>query len=332
MHFVDVDYDEPFYSSDIFDFYFGDARLGVFDIETTGLGADKAKIVLCGILTPSAGGLRVRQFFSEGAHEEAEILDLCRDEISKLDVLFSFNGDRFDVPFVDKRLAHHHRLPAFADCLSVDMYRVVRAHSQLRSVLPNLKQKTVEDYLGLWTHRSDRISGADSVYLYYEYLATKSEKLLQFILLHNHDDLLQLARILRIFGKLDLHRIAAHTGFPVKSGEASAFVENILLRRKSLEFSGRFKSLPFDYIVFDEAYEVSFQNEEHRFHIRIPCFYESGVTFADLQALRVEDPEVLRLPGCESGYLVLRQGSEIHFGAMNRLIKLILQATLAKFR
>jgi uncharacterized protein YprB with RNaseH-like and TPR domain len=330
MHLVDIVYEEPFYSSEIFDFYFGEARLGVFDIETTGLSASGAKIILGGLLTPWADGVRVRQFFAEGAHEEADLLALYTDALSETDVLFSYNGDRFDIPFVNARLARRRRPPAFGDCLSVDMYRVVRAHSRLGDMLPNLKQKTVEDYLGLWREREDRITGADSVRLYYEYMATKSPELLQYILLHNSDDLLQLARILRIFGKLDLHEIVSRTGFPVKCGESFAFVTRVKLDRHALEFSGKYKALPFDFVRFDEPWHASFQSETESFDIRVPCRHEAGVVFADLEELGADLREFAAYPVYGSGYLALKRGNDVCRGPMNRLIKHITRLAVSR--
>jgi uncharacterized protein YprB with RNaseH-like and TPR domain len=330
MHLTDIVYEEPFYSSEIFDFYFGEARLGVFDIETTGLSPSGAKLILGGLLIPWAGGVRVRQFFAEGVQEEPELLALYADALAETDVLFSYNGDRFDIPFMNGRLARRRRPPAFGDCLSVDMYRVVRGHSRLGDVLPNLKQKTVEDYLGLWREREDRITGADSVRLYYEYAAAKSPELLRLILLHNSDDLLQLARILRVFGKLDLHRIASHTGFPVKCGESFAFVTGIRLDRQTLEFSGKYAALPLDCVRFDEPWRISYQSEAERFSISVPCRCKEGVVFADLAELGANDRDFAAYPAYGSGYLALRQGKEICHGPMNRLIKHVTQAAIAR--
>jgi hypothetical protein len=283
------------------------------------------------MLTPDIAGVRVRQFFSEGAHEEAELLDLYTDLISKADVIFSYNGDQFDIPFVNARLAARHRPPAFSECLSVDMYRVVRSHSKLRSMLPNLKQKTVEDYLGLWSSRDDRISGADSVKLYYEYLAAKSPELLNYILLHNCDDLRQLARILGIFGGLDLHEIASSTGFPVVFGESVALVDRIQLKANVLEYSGRYRTLPFEYIVFDENFHASFDNDANTFEVVIPCGHEKDLIFADIAGFGALADELSDDPSCASGYLVLKRDRSTNFSAVNRLVKLSLKSLLSKF-
>ncbi|MDR2088866.1 MAG: ribonuclease H-like domain-containing protein [Clostridiales Family XIII bacterium] len=331
MHLTDAVFEEPFHSSETFDYYFGEARLGVFDIETTGLDAGRAKLILGGLLTPCAGGVRVRQFFAEDVREEGELLALYAEALAETDVLFSYNGDRFDIPFLNGRLARRRRPPAFGDCLSVDMYRVIRGYYEPGGALPNLKQKTVERHMGLGNGREDRISGADSVRLYYEYAARKSPELLRYILLHNSDDLRQLARILRVFDDLDSHSVAARLGFPVRCGESLAFVTDIKLGRRALEFSGRYKALPFDYVLFDEPWQVSFRHETESFDVRVPCLCEKDVVFADLRALGADDGEFAAYPSYGSGYLALRRGDTLYREPMNRLVKRIARAALARF-
>ncbi|MDR1134958.1 MAG: ribonuclease H-like domain-containing protein [Clostridiales Family XIII bacterium] len=331
MHFVDTHFEEDFYSSEAFNFYFGDARIGVFDIETTGLAPSRSKIVLGGVLTPEADGVRVRQFFSEGAHEETELLDLYTDILDGIDVLFNYNGDRFDIPFVNTRLAAHHRQAAFSECISIDMYRVIRAFSDLRSMLPNLKQKTVENYLGFWNSRKDTISGADSVTLYYEYVASKSPELLNFILLHNCDDLLQLSRVISIFDRLDIHEIMFNIGFPIIAAEYSVLADDIRLSADSLEFSGRYKSLPFDFIVFDEGFRASFDNDAGAFSISIPCLHEKDLIFVDLAAMNADFEILSHDPACASGFLVLKNGRTINHKTVNHLVKLAAKSIMSRF-
>ena len=46
---------------------------------------------------------------------------------------------------------------------------MLNGHSPIKRFVPNLKQKTVENYMGLWQSRDDEISGAESVELYNVY-------------------------------------------------------------------------------------------------------------------------------------------------------------------
>ncbi|MCB6367617.1 hypothetical protein LI291_15695, partial [Intestinibacillus massiliensis] len=55
----------PLYASKAFDLYFDGMRLGVVDIETTGLSPQRSRFVLGGLLTVEDGMLQVQQFFAE---------------------------------------------------------------------------------------------------------------------------------------------------------------------------------------------------------------------------------------------------------------------------
>lgn len=332
MYVSDITYDETFYSSAVFDFYFGNANINVIDIETTGLDPARTKIILAGILTPTVNGTRSRQFFAEGAHEEAELLDLYADALSGADILISYNGDRFDIPFAKTRLARHHRSSAFNGVMSFDIYNVIRNFSHLKKILPDLKQKTVEDYMGLQRKRADRISGADSVRLYYEYMASKSEKLMEYILLHNRDDIRQLARLLAIIDRLDLHRIAANMGFPVRLGGRTAFVNSISLQKNLLVFSGFHKNISrrsAKQLRYDDNFRVSF--DEGGFCIKVPCLHENGLVFVDLRELDMDVGPLEVYPEYGSGYLLLKDETGVRYGPVNHLIRLIIEKILAEY-
>ena len=75
----------------------------------------------------------------------------------------------------------------------------------------------------MWAKRADEISGAESVDLYYRFLETGDRAVRDIILLHNKDDIMQLSRLIKILGKLDLHEIMFHTGFPVAHQKMRTF-------------------------------------------------------------------------------------------------------------
>ena len=188
------------YENPDFDLYFGDKKIGIFDIETTGLSAQNARLILSGFVCFEEGSAIVKQYFAESLSDEAEILEKTYEELEKLDAAVTFNGKHFDFPFIAERAR---RLGGFTRQLgrrhyNLDIYRLLNKYSDLRKYLPNLKQKTCEQFLGLGGERKDEISGAESVALYYEFLSSEGDakdKLRSFILLHNRDDVCQLARL-----------------------------------------------------------------------------------------------------------------------------------------
>lgn len=203
MYCINEHYPEAFYQSNIFRFYFDGLQLGVIDIETTGLNSDRSRFILGGLVVPDTQGKKAIQLFSESNEEESALIRSYLDELKELDVLVSYNGDHFDLPFLNRRIQHHRfsgeTLPLFQ---SFDLYRILDRYSNFRKLLPNLKQKTVETFLGLWSDRADEISGSESVELYHQFLRSGDPSIRDTILLHNKDDILQLSRLLKVLKSL----------------------------------------------------------------------------------------------------------------------------------
>ena len=187
MKHIVRDLHENIYTSPLLDFYFEDLKMGSLDIETTGLDPVRTKFILGGLYDFAAG--EFLQFFAESTDEEAEVLQAYMDRMSQLDVVVTYNGKHFDIPFVETRYRrlfgreYDGYMP-----FNFDLYLLLNGHSPLRQFVPNLRQKTVESYMGLWDGRTDEISGADSVEMYYEYVRTRDPELERQILLHNSDD------------------------------------------------------------------------------------------------------------------------------------------------
>ena len=109
--------------------------------------------------------------------------------------LVHFNGDTFDIPFIEKR-CHALNLPHTFDCLeSIDIYKRIKPYKKHLG-LENLKQKSIEAFLGI--DREDKYSGGQLIEVYAEYLQTKDPYLLKLLLLHNEDDLKGMPKLLPI--------------------------------------------------------------------------------------------------------------------------------------
>ena len=223
MQIYDYTHKAEYFISKILNKYLGDMRLGVFDIETLGLYPKYNPMVLAGVMGVSADGeCSLRQLFAEsiGPEEERLLLEALEDELSRFDCILTYNGRYFDIPYVRERAAKL----GFSDYpirpFNIDLLLFLRHYSGLREALGSLKQKNVERYMGLAPSREDEISGSDSVMLYKEFEKCTDENkkaaLREKILLHNHDDLLQLYKILPVILQTDIHGAMNKLGFPVK--------------------------------------------------------------------------------------------------------------------
>jgi hypothetical protein len=120
------------------------------------------------------------------------------EKLSGYRYLLHFNGDTFDIPFVRKRIQHANlsariskdgrlSIPDFFDDLqSVDLYKMIKPFKNALG-LENLKQKTIEEYLGL--HRIDTYNGGELIQVYHSFLSQPTQRLQSLLLQHNRDDM-----------------------------------------------------------------------------------------------------------------------------------------------
>lgn len=190
----------------------------IYDIETTGFSAKYAFIYMIGMLykddssdgtsNGSSDDYILEQWFREKDSDEYEILFRFNQRLLEIDVLYSFNGDQFDMPFIKKRMALydmtlnadvHNTLVSNATkdpssyITSKDMLKLMRPFKKVLG-LENMKLKTVEAYFGY--EREDPFTGGDLIKLYTTYLESKDESLFKTLLLHNFEDLLGLGKLI----------------------------------------------------------------------------------------------------------------------------------------
>ncbi len=263
----------------------------------------------------------MHQIFAETQEEEAEALRMYMELVSSLDYVITYNGRRFDIPFLEKRLQHH-GMRDFTMPYNLDLYKVVNGFSDLRSMLPNLRQPTVENFMGLWQNRSDEIDGGISVQLYSQYArefdeGVTNEKLRELILLHNHDDVLQLYRLLKVIEKTDFHAAMTKCGFM----EGSLRITQIGIKSGKFCVTGEQTESPLDYVMMssDEIpAEISFDARSSSFEITLPVLRKNKIVFADLDRLK-ENEKVSELPAFAENFLVLVEEGKKNYEAANML-------------
>ncbi|GAB1476752.1 hypothetical protein MASR2M70_15880 [Bacillota bacterium] len=318
------------YNSRVFNEYFGGLTMGVIDIETDGLNPSYCKVILGGLLTLSGNQADIIQYFAREKQDEEELLQAYANAFASCDILLTYNGERFDLPFIRQRSRKYQLDPGLEDLQSLDLYRVINNYSNFRDFLPDLKQKSIERFLGLSELREDEISGAESVELYRYFLKTGSEESRRKILLHNRDDLVQLSSLMRVLDKLDLHRVAFHEGFTVTAGDKKAIVKRIDFSNGSLNIKGRTSKLSQDYYSFDSACRASHRAKEKELMLTIPYEKKQGAIFIDLEAFGLDFSALESYPAWESGYLILRDKDKVNCAEINKTIKIILSEILSE--
>lgn len=316
------------YRSKRFDEYFSGLNVLIADIETSGLYPNNAKVILGGAAVPGISDLQIHQYFLGRSGNEKELLQEYCQMLSHADVIITYNGKAFDLPFLKQRLAYYNLDIDLDICQSFDLYRALHKYSRLREVLPNLKQKTIESFLGLSSERRDEISGFESVHLYNEYIRNGSQRIKELILLHNHDDLVLLSSILKILDKFDLHKILYYEGFTVARNEKRIYVKNINLSRNQLKVTGQTRNIDLDYYSFEAGLQAVHKASTGEFILELPVETDHGISYIDLESIAMDFTSLEPLSSLKHGYLITKDYNGLQYDGINKAIQIIFREIL----
>lgn len=181
-------------------------RLLFFDIETTGLSADYSRLYLIGCVFYRKNEWRMIQWFADTEDSERQLLLSFFEYAKGFSCLVHFNGDSFDIPYLQKRCAALNLDCGFSDMASFDIYKKIKPFKKLLG-LENLKQKTIERFLGI--SREDRFSGGQLIAVYENYLVSGNQEMYRLLMLHNEEDLKGMPALLPILSYPDFFQTPA---------------------------------------------------------------------------------------------------------------------------
>lgn len=156
-----------------------------FDIECTGLSPRKSFIYMIGYATRLGNKINITQLLANDESEEIEILEEFERVLENYEKLLGFNSTRFDESFIVERCRKYKLYTKIKTKYHTDMY-LASTKAKCLLNLPNYKQKTIEEFLGL--HRDDKYNGGELIPVYQRYSLTRDEEAKQLILLHNFED------------------------------------------------------------------------------------------------------------------------------------------------
>lgn len=170
-----------------------------FDIETTGFSRTACFCYLIGAAyrDNDSNTITIIQWLAESDTDEPALLSEFAKLTASFSLLTHFNGDSFDIPFLQKRAAIHNIELHLDNLRSIDLYKHAKGLKALLR-LESYNQKSVEHFLGI--HREDKYSGGELIKVYKDYVKNvhtpiehnEAERLL---LLHNFDDICGLLKV-----------------------------------------------------------------------------------------------------------------------------------------
>ena len=245
--------------------YFSNKDVCFVDIETTGLSRNYNPIYLIGVLyyLKNKGMWAITQYFSDNNVGEGDVLNEFVKFVSSFDEIITYNGDSFDIPFINHRLIHNKISYEVSRDKCLDIYKIIKNNRYYLN-LDNLKLKTIEKYLGIY--REDIYTGKDCIDFYIDYTITNNNDSLEKILQHNYDDLFYMLDIIQIIDIIDDKR-----SFMLEYEDSNAllFIEELSTIGDQLIVKGNVEDdKKINLIHYDSNYKIEF-NKDNKFSITL---------------------------------------------------------------
>ena len=156
------------------------------DIETTGFNVKTSLLYMIGCSFFDGTLWHVKQFFAENAQDEAIVLGSFAAFASSYHLLIHFNGNHFDIPYLQEKCRRFNISEDFSLYNGIDLYkRICPVRAFLK--VPDCRQRTLEEFIGI--ERKMPTQGRDMISVYESYLLTPDPALRIRLLEHNFDDM-----------------------------------------------------------------------------------------------------------------------------------------------
>lgn len=236
------------------------------DIETTGFTAKSSNLYLIGCAYYKEGCWCTTQWLAEDYSQETAVLNAFFEFASSYKYLVHFNGNNFDLPYITQKCEQLSLPYNFDDMTGIDIYKRIAPYKFFLK-LPNCKQKTLEQFLGI--NRKDIFSGGELIGIYHDYVKNPSEFSEKSLFLHNADDLRGMLEIMPMLAYYDMF----HEGIRAKKVQANYYKDYTGCKRKELMITIALPT-PLPKQVSTYANSCYFRGEEEEATLRIPIYEE----------------------------------------------------------
>jgi uncharacterized protein YprB with RNaseH-like and TPR domain len=161
------------------------------DLETGGLSS--SPVFLAGTMHWNGEDFVMRQYFARHYGEEPALLRAVSEQIARFDVLVTFNGRSYDVPFLRARALVHGETLAFP-AIHLDLLHAARR--RWRDRLEDCRLQTLERHV-CRRRRSGDVPSEEVPGLYHDYVRHGDPYRLVPVFHHNLLDVITMAELLR---------------------------------------------------------------------------------------------------------------------------------------
>lgn len=180
------------------------------DIETTGLYVRSSNLYMIGCAyldedTDKPACWHTIQWLATNYEDEVNVLNAFTVFARPYRYLIHFNGNQFDIPYLQNKLQQYNIHFNFDEFEGIDIYRRLSPYKTFLK-LPNCKQKTIENFVTA-TVREDQYTGGELIDIYHEYVLNHDAEKEHFLLLHNEEDVKGMLEIVAALAIPDLFHL-----------------------------------------------------------------------------------------------------------------------------
>ena len=228
-----------------------DKNTCLMDIETTGFDRNKCHIYMIGLAREiDYHTIEVTLFFAENKSEEKDILFKYLEYTKDIIHFITFNGLSFDFPFIKSRLEIYNTSYNFEQYNHTDIYKECKCIKDMLH-LDNLKQKTIESFLGI--SREDKYTGGELISQYYDYEKIQNDECCNNLITHNLEDVKGMADLLVILRYTHINDI-----IDTRSDVELIFNQENKTIKTTMHLRCR---LPKGFIISSEYYYIKFEDD-----------------------------------------------------------------------
>lgn len=237
------------------------------DIETTGFTSRSSSLYLIGCAYCQESKWHTIQWFAETYAQESEVIKAFFEFAAPYKYLMHFNGNNFDLPFIEQKCRQLDLPYSFNRFQGIDLYKRISPYKFFLR-LPNCKQRTLEQFLGL--NRQDVFSGGELIGIYHDYVKNPNEFSEKALFLHNADDLRGMLETLPMLAYYDLFN---ENSLKAKKVQANYYRDINGNRRKELLITLQVPTA-FPKAISASANNCYFRGEGQEAVLKVPIYTE----------------------------------------------------------
>lgn len=205
------------------------------DIETTGLKRNSDYAWVIGAAFVQEDKIESKQIFIKSKDDEKESLLYLNELLKNKQRIVTFNGNIFDIPFLNERAAAYGVTLNFPQ-EQYDLYELIRKHNKFL-MIRRINLKTAEKFMRI--ERNDPLAGKETLTLYKTYVETGYAYLKKSLLNHNYYDIKNLPPLMNVNAVIKNYNTLYDTRFVINDFYTigNSIITELICRRPIPEVS-----------------------------------------------------------------------------------------------